>query len=327
MGSKRWRFVRLWLQLNESYGYYAVSTALAIENGIRVNLTDKDRMGNGIFYFRLYVSGGFAGKVSLKLTASVYDGNELSLYGSHDVLVSALQEAEVKVDGKSTYLLAKGEQAEVTVSLEPGQKLYDLYLENNHSNISLSRPYYDEGSGLYKATLAAGVDARVKVADGDADSGVFYVVASVSRMLNGVNEIKNARVTVALVDFAVDLENTKVFGSTRQLVYNGKSYDAVFAYIDESKDVSFDYNLLPETYIYDRLDQDKINKVNEILTKRNAFEMENCYAVRTIRHRWSVPVMLAPPTVARNGIPLLRLRLVPRTTMPPLPRSSWHHPL
>ena len=260
----------------DGLGYYIDGrNTTEIANGIRVFITDEDRQGSGVFYFRAYVSSQFTGESDVTFAADFYDGTEKLVYGSRSISVSALRQADVKVNGASTYLLSKGESAEVTVTLGAGQKLYNLYLQNAGENIMLtSTVEKDYGTyRLYTARVMAGVNAVL--ANGD-DSGIFYVCATVEREINGVQEIKTTRATVCLVDFSLDINSIKIGGTERKVTFNGKSYDAFYTYINGEDELYADYNLLPEEYIYDPNDPSELEKMNQIQLERNKFLLD-CY--------------------------------------------------
>ena len=267
---------------DKNNGYHTdLSAARLIENGILVNLTDADKTGDGIYYFRVYASNSFSGKPKhIKFTAEFFDG-ETSLRdggSSRELIVSSLNEAEVLVDGESTYLIAKGQSVEVSVAVNVDQTLYSLYLQNNQKGILLSTPTYDieDGVKTYRATLSVGLDALLTTGK---DTGIFYVCATVERVINGVQEFKSSRAMVCLTDFTIKLgqDEVKASASTRQLVYNGKSYDAIYAYINEERELKFDYHVVPEDLEYDKNDANQVRIANEIERKRNEFLMNFSY--------------------------------------------------
>lgn len=267
---------------NPLYGYYVNSSATTIvPNGIKVNLTEADKTGDGLFYFRLYVSSSFASTSGIRLVTTFYNGEEVLKVGSQPLTVDYMQDAVVRVNDSTTYLLAKGETATVTVKLGLDQNLYDLYLQNNESKISLSTTTISVVGNykLYTAELSAGVDAKLV---GGKSSGIFYVCASVERVLNNIQEVKTARATVCLVDFSVDTKNISVQGSGSKRTYNGKSYDVFYTYLNDSSELQFNYPLLPEEYNYDRNDADAVKAVAELTAKRNQFASHNYFYDRDV---------------------------------------------
>jgi len=264
------------LSYNRDYGYYTnVSNSTIITNGIRVNITDDDMQGQGVYYFRIYASSSFTGEATIQFVATFFDDNQALLSSKHNMTISSLHEAEIKVNGSSTYLLAKGESATVTVTVGANQSMYNLYLQNSGVNISLSDvTMTNHGSYIeYTATLYAGVDAQLNTGS---DSGVFYVCATVERIVNGVQEIKVSRATICLVDFGIDTASTRVGNSSNKESYNGREYDAVYTYVNSENELYFDYTLLPEEYTYDKGDAGEEAKVAEIMRKRNLF-LNNYY--------------------------------------------------
>jgi len=265
------------LSYNSSFGYFVnpASTSL-IENGIRVNLTENDRTGTGVFYFRLYISSAFTSTSGLKLTLTYYDGEEILISGTHNLAVDYLQEANIKVNGSSTYVLSKGETAEVTVTLSLDQNLYELYLQNNGANISLSTATVEifNNYKVYTANITAYVDATL---DGGKSSGIFYVCASVERTLNNVQEIKVSRATLCLVDFSINANETSVRGSGATRTYNGKAYDVYYSYLNETSILNFNYSMNPENYVYDSNNLSEVEAVEQLMAKRNQFALKNNY--------------------------------------------------
>lgn len=265
------------LAYNSLYGYYVNSSSTnTIENGIRVNLTEADKTGDGLFYFRLYISSSFASTSGVRLVVTYYNGDQVLATGSQTLSVNYLQDAVVRVNDATTYLLGKGETATVTVRVGIDQNLYNLYLQNNESNITLTTPTW-VASGNYKiytAQLIAGVDAKLV---GGQTSGIFYVCASVSRELNGEQEIKVSRATVCLVDFSVDVDGISVSGSNGTREYNGRTYDVYHAYLNDSPELHFDYPILPEEYNYDRNDADQVEAVEKLMESREDFLTNNYF--------------------------------------------------
>ncbi len=272
------------LAYNSLFGYYANSnSSIIITNGIRVNLTEADKTGTGVFYFRLYISSSFASTSGLRLVVTFYNGNEVVKEGSQNLTVDYMQDAVIRVNDASTYLLSKGETAEVSVRIGLDQELYDLYLQNNESGISLSTPTVEIVGNykIYKAQITAGVNATLV---GGQDSGIFYVCASVERVLNNVQEVKTVRATLCLVDFSVDADGISVVGSGNKRVYNGKSYDVFNAYINDSSELHFNYPLLPEDYNYDKNDINAVNAIERLMEKRNQFLTNNYYKDDAVKY-------------------------------------------
>lgn len=265
------------LKFNERYGYYVdTSSTTLITNGIQVNLLEEDKTGNGMFYFRMYISSSFASNSELKLTLTCFDGNSVLTAGTHSLNVNYLQEARVRVNGASTYILAKGDHATVQVVTALDQELSDLYLKNNYANISLTQPTVEvfDNYKLYTATLIAYVDAKLQ--DG-MDSGIFYVCATVQRAINNRLEIKESKATICLVDFSVDGSGISISANAGKTTYNGKSYDTFYSYVNATDTIAFDYPMLPTTYTYDANDVDEVKAVEKLMKSRNEFALNNYY--------------------------------------------------
>lgn len=265
------------LSYNSLYGYYVNSNATTfLDNGIKVSLSDEDRTGNGVFYFRIHISSQFASNSKISLKVTFFDENEEIKSGSKTIDVDYLQDASVKVNGASTYILSKGATATVTIKTERDQSLYSMYLKNNKSDILLSSATEEifDTYRLYTATLTAKVNATLS----GGSTGIFYVYATVQRVLNGVQEIKESRATIYLVDFAIDANEISVKSSGATRTYNGKNYDVVYSYINDTQILNFDYPILPETYSYDTTNAQEVEAVNDLTQKRNQFALTNNYA-------------------------------------------------
>ncbi|MBP3619056.1 MAG: hypothetical protein J6J24_00170, partial [Clostridia bacterium] len=272
------------LKHNSIYGYYVDSRDVSfLANGLEVEITEDDKKnGNGMFYFRIYVSSAFKSNSKIKLFVEFFDGETLveGKTVSHELKIDYMQEATVKVNGVSTYLLAKGESATISINVAKDQILYDLHLQNNASGITLSSwiKQETENGFTYTATLNANVNAKVldenKAAVG---SGVFYVCASVERIINNEQEIKESRATVCLVDFSLNGNEISLQGSTKQEVYNGKSYDVFRSYVGSTEELIFDYPLMPVEYNYDANDSDEAAAVEALKTERAKFLLNHNY--------------------------------------------------
>ena len=265
------------------FGYYVDSAnTTSIANGIRVDLTEDDKTGDGVFYFRAYVSTAFKSDSKLTFTLSFYDGETLldKGTGTRTLDVTYLQSATVLVNGVSTYALSKGSSATVVVKAGKDQKLTSINLVNNYSGIVLSK-VSEETVGnfnVFTYSLFASVNAQLLGAGGDpTDSGIFYVSATVERIVNGKLEIKSAKATVYLVDFSIDGDNISVYSSVAKKTFNGKTYDVFYAYINSTSTLSFNYPIIPEEYNYDKNDVSESNAVAELVAKQNEFKRQNYY--------------------------------------------------
>jgi len=258
------------------YGYYLDSSSTSyVQNGIRVDLTEADRTGDGVFYFRIYISSQFQANSDLKLRTTFYYESQQLTTGTHNLKVDYMSEANVKVNGSSTVLLAKGSTATVTIRTGKDQSLYNLYLQNSKTNISLSDAVAVEYDNyiLWTASLSAGIDATLT----SGDSGIFYVCAQVQRIKNNVQEIKSSQATVCLVDFAIDADKTTLHSSGATTTYNGKTYDVFYSYLNSPDILRFDYKFNPEEYSYNPNDTAKLNAVQQLLEMRDEFEQEYKY--------------------------------------------------
>ncbi len=269
------------LQNNPSYGFHGVmDNTSIISNGLRVNLTDADRQGDGVFYFRVYVSSLLASDQDLTFTASFY-GDDQTYVTSQNVVVDFMPEAEILVEGKSSYLMPRGSTATVSVRVGIDQELYGLSLQGAGGGITLSSwreteqvsSYYKE----YTATLTAYVSAQLQ--DGSS-YGEFTVNAQVARVINGIQDIKTSRATIMLVDFTIDEENISLSSLRGTQVVDGQEYDVFQSYVqtqDALGDVlSFNYPLLPERYLTFNAQEEEI--ANALIAERRKFQIANNYA-------------------------------------------------
>ena len=267
----------------DGYGYYIdSSTTENRTNGLRVNPTVTD-LNTGVYYFRIYISSSFTANSNINITITFFDGTtNLGAY-TYNYMVDYLKEAEVLVDGAHSIMLAKGDTAQVSITLELDQTLYNnaITLENNSSSITLSEitETVTDSYKVYTATLRTSVLSKLQDENGETkDTGAFYVKAAVSREVNGVQEIKESYATVYLVDFTIDAEQTKVVGSTQTTVYNGGTYDMLNAYINDSKgQIAFDYVIEPESYSYDENNNNEVQAVQDLMRKRTEFIRDGYY--------------------------------------------------
>ena len=268
------------LSYTEGYGYYIdTSTTENRTNGIKVNPTETD-LKTGVYNFRIYISSSFTANSNVKLNITFFDGNDRLETYTYNYIVDYLKEAEVLVDGAHSVMLAKGDTAEVSITLELDQTLYNntITLENNSASITLSEitETVADSYKVYTSTLRTSVLSTLQ---DNKSTGAFYVKAAVSRYVNGVQEIKESYATVYLVDFTIDAEKTKVVGSTDTVNYNGVEYDAFNAYINDSKgQIAFDYTIAPENYVYDETNVKEQEAVKNLMIKRNEFIKSNYYA-------------------------------------------------
>lgn len=273
-------FARLYKNNN---GYYIdTRNTTYIDRGLRVDITNEDKKGDGIYYFRIYISSEFKANSDLKLKVELYNGSEkltdknLRDNWTRSIKIDYLSEANIKVNNASVVVLSKGTTATVTIRTGKDQTLNNIYLQNNKSGISLTNRQEEEFENyrLYTYTLNIGLTATLQ---DDQETGIFYVCAQVSRVKNNVQEFKNSEVTVCLVDFAIDGNGTKVNASGNTITYNGKTYDAFYAYLGSSETLLFDYSILPESYDYDPNDAEQVLQVNRLLAERKQFELAHSY--------------------------------------------------
>ncbi len=269
------------LLYNSNYGYYSTSLYTSnIVDGIRVDISNNDKVGNGVYFFRMYLSSSFTTGSSVVLTATYYNGSTILKQVTSHINVDSLAEANIKIEGKSTYLLAKGSSATITIELDEKQELTELVLRHTQTNISLSgtteRP--ENGKRIYTSVLTAYVDAKVAGGTNGLDSGIFYVYAYVQRTINNKVETKYSRVTVILVDFTIDTDNISLQnGGTVNEVIDGENRNVgiYYAYISHRDALKINYPF--NDIIYDKNNNFDVQAVEEIKQKQDDFLTDYSY--------------------------------------------------
>ena len=263
------------LSYNSTYGYYIdSSTTSSLNAGLRVTPTDAD-LQNGVYYFRIYVSSSFTSNSNVTLTFTFYDDADVVGTYTYNYVIDYLNSAEVLVDGAHSVMLAKGDSAEVSITLELDQSLTNdsIRLENNGDSITLSNLTEEVSDSYRRYTATISTSVLSTLADGNS-TGAFYVYASVSRYVNGILDYVESYATVYLVDFTINAEETSVVGSTQQATYNGNTYDAINSYINAEQVLAFDYVIEPETYTFNAENNDEYQAVygpNGLMAKRTEF--------------------------------------------------------
>lgn len=269
------------LSYNSTYGYYIdSSTTDNITSGLRVTPTDSD-LQNGVYYFRIYVSSSFTSNSNVTLRFTFYDETENVGSYTYNYVIDYLSSAEVLVDGAHSVMLAKGDSAQVSITLDLDQTLTNnsIRLENNGTSIYLSSITEEvtDSYRRYAATISTSVTSNL--ADGNS-TGAFYVYASVSRYVNGILDYVESYATVYLVDFTINADETKVVGTTDTATYNGNTYDAFYSYINANQTLAFDYVIEPETYNFDPNNNEEYQAVygqNGLMAKRRQFVQNGSY--------------------------------------------------
>lgn len=268
------------LYYNSNYGYYVNSQTTetlngTTERGLIVHPTDTD-LRTGTYYFRLYVSSSFTANSTITLNFTFYDGEEVLKTETNTYSINYVQEAEVRVNGEATTILAKGDTAEVEVDVNADQTLERIYLLGHGNAITLTdSEIIDNGSYLtYRAYINTSVLSNLATG---AETGAFTVEASVVGYVNGKATYKYSYATVYLVDFTVETDNVSIKSSEATRNYNGAVRDAFVSYINATGELGFDYNILPEEYNYNSANVEEANKVSELISKRNKFLSDGYY--------------------------------------------------
>lgn len=266
------------LSYNPTFGYRIdSSTAESISSGLRITPQESD-YSNGIYYFRIYISSGFSTNSTLRLIVNFYDEN--GVIGSayvYNYTIDYLNEANVLVNGETTVMLAKGDTAEITVTVDLDQELTNLSLVGTGNYITRSDlvETVSGSSKIYTATLRTSVLSTI--ANGE-DTGAFRVQATVQRTIGGETEIKQSYATVYLVDFTIDANETHIAGTNSTATYNGQTYDVLHGYVNATNALDFNYSINPEEYSYDANNIEEAEAVFDLEQKRAEFNANDSYA-------------------------------------------------
>ncbi len=251
---------------------YVEGNFTTITGGVMVTEKPQGEENLSILVFKVWINPNVQQDANLKFTINFYDNSsEEAFEYAHDFLsISYLAEPEVRVNGATEdAVIARGTVATVEVEVNYDQTI-DLdtaALRNVESGIYLSSNWEEsinaEGRRVFKTTLSADVKASLR-----AEAKEFYVYVKVSRMINGVQEVKEVEVNVKLVNFTIDAEDVNIFGE------NGDSFTA---YVGVSKPLVFNYNIYPTAYNYDSSNSDSVAKVNYLNELRNNFNNTGYY--------------------------------------------------
>ena len=265
------------LRYVSSYGYRIDNTTSeSVGSGLRITPNESD-YSNGIYYFRIYISSGFSANSTLRLVVNFYDENGVIGTGYvYNYMIDYLNEANVLVDGATTVMLAKGDTAEITVTVDLDQTLTNLSLVGTGNDITRSDlvETVTETSRVYTATLRTSVLSTVS----NGTTGAFRVQATVQRTINGETEIKQSYATVYLVDFTINGDETHIAGTNATATYNGREYDVLHGYVNATNALDFNYSINPEEYSYDVNDIEEAKAVLELEEKRAEFNANDSYA-------------------------------------------------
>lgn len=260
-----------------SFGYRINNTTSeSIGSGLRITPNESD-YSNGIYYFRIYISSGFSANSTLRLVVNFYDEN--GVIGTsyvYNYMIDYLNEANVLVDGATTVMLAKGDTAEISVTVDLDQTLTNLSLVGTGNDITRSDlvETVTETSRIYTATLRTSVLSTVS----SGATGAFRVQATVQRTISGETEIKQSYATVYLVDFTINADETHIAGTSSTATYNGREYDVLHGYVNATNALDFNYSISPEEYSYDVNNIEEAEAVLELEEKRAEFNANDSYA-------------------------------------------------
>ena len=262
----------------ENYQQYVVDNSSNVSydevQGVKVG-----RVSDGYFAFRLTAAGNIPQDTTFNMVATFYDENGQPIEGAtqtYQLFISFLPEAEITINGEISAMVAKGGNLQLSILLREDQTLDSLIPENTKGiTISPRNTWqtidHQNGTKTLIANLYANLDAGV--IDGDnAINGVFNVKAQVSRILNGVQEIKTSYAYVTIVDFLP--QSARV----QEATYNQDlGMDVVSAYIGIPVVLDFDYTFNPTTYAYDNSDETQTALANALYEARDKFAEEKSY--------------------------------------------------
>lgn len=227
--------------------------------------------GLGSLYFRIWINTTVNEDSIIRFTASFYqDSGEKSSEVNYYLTISYLETAEITVNGEDITYVARGSTADVQIRVPHGQNLESVVLDGNERGInisSLSEGATDPVSQIttYTAQIFVSVLASAENTDNS-----FSVSATVSQTVNGTTERKTTSATIKIVDFMVDEENVEIVGSEN---------DALTVWLNVPKPFDIEYNFVPESYTgYSTSEQEALNKIQELLTKRNEFSASQLYS-------------------------------------------------
>lgn len=238
-------------------------------DNIRYVPTAEEKL-SGSIYLRVAISSAVNSDSTIKFTAAFYESEgQLITSVNYFLSINYLNEPIVTIDGSDTAYVALGSTTEVKIQVLEDQTVDNVLLDGENLEgiyiSSLSEPTVDTATGIktYTATLNTSVKASV-----GAENNAFYIQARVSRVLNGVEEIKTTSATAILVDFKLDNSNINIKNAE-----NGN----LNVWLGVEKPFDVEYNVLPETYNYDHNDQASVEKVQELTEKRNNFLTDQLY--------------------------------------------------
>ena len=267
---------------NDSNNQYTTDTSSNVSyiaNGVRVG-----RESDGFFAFRLTAAGNISQDTTFILSANFYDanGNLVCETTTYELYISYLPEAEITIDGEISALVAKGGNLQLTIMLRNDQTL-DALIPENTTGITIAPESTwvvtdnQDGTKTITANLYANLNAGVLATDEESDqpvveNGEFTIRAQVSRVTNGVQEIKTSYAYVTIVDFLPES------ASVQEATYDEDlGMDVLSAYIGIPITIDFDYTFNPETYAYDNSNPDEAALAQELYEARNTFTSTGGY--------------------------------------------------
>ena len=269
---------------NDSNNQYTTDTSSNVSyiaNGVRVG-----RESDGFFAFRLTAAGNISQDTTFILSANFYDanGNLVCETTTYELYISYLPEAEITIDGEISALVAKGGNLQLTIMLRNDQTL-DALIPENTTGITIAPESTwvvtdnQDGTKTITANLYANLNAGVLSGKTDeesgqpiAENGEFTIRAQVSRVTNGVQEIKTSYAYVTIVDFLPES------ASVQEATYDEDlGMDVLSAYIGIPITIDFDYTFNPQTYAYDNSNPDEAALAQELYEARNTFTSTGGY--------------------------------------------------
>ena len=207
-------------------------------------------------YFKLWINTTVDKDAEMQFTVSFYkqDQEEPLTFVNDYISVKYLAEPTVTIDGEEIAYISRGTTSDVTIQVRADQVLDGLTLSGEGISgvylSTVSEPVVDNVRGIktYTARLKSYVDAKTN------DKNRFYIMASVSRELNGVRESKTAYATAVIVDFKVDTVSIYGANDGNLTVWQGAA-----------KIFDVEYSLIPDDseYIMTSEDEDAINALKK----------------------------------------------------------------
>ncbi len=223
----------------------------------------------GTLYYKLWIDTTVNRDTTLQFRIAFYEkgGKEIT-YVNYFVSISYLTEPVVTIDGQTTAYIAKGSTAIVKIDVLADQSIDSLMLDGeNIKDVTLtqpSKPVVDTVRGIktYEARLTTFVTAS-------AENSTIYILAQISRELNGSKEIKNSVATGVIVNFKIDDD----------IIINDRPDGVITLWQGVPRAIGVDYNILPESYNL-ASDEESEKAIAYLQGERNIFKDAGFYPAK-----------------------------------------------